>query len=253
MSYPWAIQNWFINNIGKKNKVWVGKSCYKSIAHSMIHASMIMPIMLIIIKLGVQLGGATKELLPNLDTYKNNEKSIIPLRFLFFGGWFGKQICSFLCVLRPPSSVRAAVRQDTSRDWRFFGDQKSRIPSWYFLCGAPPKCTVKSVGQNSGRGTWLQKIPSSSPLAKNSDRGTWLQKKYHRASVRPGGRPSRYKSWLAFLGGPKIQNSVLTLFVRSTSKTHGHADINRKTLFFSSKIFINFGFCRKYARSGTIL
>ena len=56
-----------------------------------------------IIKLGARLGGATKELLPNLDTYKNNEKSTIPLRFLFFGGCFGKQICSFLCVLRPPS------------------------------------------------------------------------------------------------------------------------------------------------------
>ena len=83
-----------------------------------------------IIKMGARLGGATKELLPNLDTYKNNEKSSIPLRFLFFGGCFGKQICSFLCV-RPSvrASVRAAARQDTSRDWRFFGDQKSRIPS----------------------------------------------------------------------------------------------------------------------------
>ena len=185
-----------------------------------------------LIKLGARLGGATKELLPNLDTYKNNEKSIIPLRFLFFGGCFGKQICSFLCV---------------------------------------------------------------------------------RASVRPGGRPSRYKSWLAFFWGPKIKNSVLILFARSPPKMHGQVrwskfwsrDLTAKKIpscvrasgrpavkiqivigvfggtknpefrpdtfcaehlqnartcrykpqkvFFCSKIFINFGFCRKYARSGTIL
>ena len=79
-----------------------------------------------IIKLGARLGGATKELLPNLDTYKNNEKSIIPLRFLFFGGCFGKQICSFLCVRasgRPPVKIQVVIgvflgtkNQDTSPD-----------------------------------------------------------------------------------------------------------------------------------------
>ena len=60
-----------------------------------------------------------------------------------------------------------------------------------------------------------------------------------RPSVRPcvqraGGRPSRYKSWLAFFGGPNIQISVLILFMRSPPKMHGHADINRKRLFFNA-------------------
>ena len=56
--------------------------------------------------MGARLGGATKELLPNLDTYKNNEKSTIPLRFLFFGGCFGE--ANLLIFVRP--SVRPSVR-----------------------------------------------------------------------------------------------------------------------------------------------
>ena len=187
----------------------------------------------ILIKLGARLGGATKELLPNLDTYKNNEKSTIPLRFLFFGGCFGKQICSFLCVLL--LLLRPGGRPSRYKSWlAFFLGPKIKNSVLILFARSPPKMH----GQVRWSKFWSRDLTA---------------KKYHRASVRPGGRPSRYKSWLAFLGGPKIQNSVPILFVRSTSKTHGHADINRKMLFFGSKIFINFGFCRKYARSGTIL
>ena len=56
----------------------------------------------IINQIGGPPGGATKELLPNLDTYKNNEKSSIPLRFLFLGGCFGE--ANLLIFVRP--SVR---------------------------------------------------------------------------------------------------------------------------------------------------
>ena len=130
-----------------------------------------------IIKLGARLGGATKELLPNLDTYKNNEKSIIPLRFLFFGGCFGKQIYSFLCV-RP--SVRPSVR----------------------ACGRPAVKIQVVIGVFLGT-----KNPDTRP-------DTFYAEHLQNA------RTCRYKP---------------------------------QKVFFCSKIFINFGFCRRYARSGTIL
>ena len=135
------------------------------------------------------------------------------------------------------SSVRAAFFLNPIRDCVFWHAQKLRILFVIIFMRSPPKM--------HGQVRW-SKFRSRDLTAKNTIVQSVGQKfrprdltakKYHRASVRPGGRPSRYKSWLAFLGGPKIQNSVLILFVRSTSKTHGHADINRKRLFLGSKIF----------------
>ena len=88
-----------------------------------------------VIKLGARLGGATKELLPNLDTYKNNEKSTIPLRFLFFGGCFGE--ANLLIFVRP--SVRAAFFLNPIRDCVFWHAQKLRILFVIIFMRSPPK------------------------------------------------------------------------------------------------------------------
>ena len=59
-----------------------------------------------IIKLGARLGGATKELLPNLDTYKNNEKIHHTVEILVF--WWMFWEANLLIFVRP--SVRACAR-----------------------------------------------------------------------------------------------------------------------------------------------
>ena len=100
------------------------------------------------IKLGARLGGATKELLPNLDTYKNNEKSSIPLRFLFLGGCFGE--ANLLIFVRP--SVRPCRRPPVKIQiviGVFFGT-KNQDTSPDTFCAEPPQ---------NARSSPLVKIP----------------------------------------------------------------------------------------------
>ena len=137
--------------------------------------------------MGARLGGATKELLPNLDTYKNNEKSSIPLRFLFLGGCFGE--ANLLIFVRP--SVRPCRRPPVKIQVVIgvFLGTKNQDTSPDTFCAEPPQNARSSpLAKIPVEGLDCKKIPSSSPLAKNSDRGTGLHKNTEK--YRAVGRPT---------------------------------------------------------------